>query len=216
MADCDHELEKYTAAVASREGVAPQDLPENARLLASSKPARRAKFARKNHPGFDLSAELQRTMGVDLTRIDGIDVITAQTIFSEIGPDFSAFPDQNHFASWLTLAPQRELSGGKLIRHLKVEGRNRVANALRMAAQSLSRSDSYLGARYRRLRARLEGPKAVRAMARYLACLIYRLVTKGQAYVDRGAAYYERRRQEKERLALERRAAALGLQLVAA
>jgi hypothetical protein len=53
-------------------------------------------------------------------------------------------------------------------------------------------------------------------MARYLACLVYRMVTKGQAYVDRGATYYENKRQEKERIALERKAAALGLKLVPA
>jgi len=88
-------------------------------------------------------------MGVDLTWIDGIDLITAQVIFSEIGPDFGAFPDENHFASWLTLASQRDVSGGKVIRHIPAAGRNRVANALRMAAQSLSRSNSCLGARYR-------------------------------------------------------------------
>ncbi len=216
MTGCDRELAKYTAAVPSRVITKKQDLPAGACELPSSKPARRSKYRRKNQPAFDLAAELQRTMGVDLTRIDGIDVMTAQVIFSEIGPDFSAFPDENHFASWLTLAPQRDISGGKVLRHIPAAGRNRVANALRMAAQSLSRSNSYLGARYRRLRARLDGPIAVKAMARYLACLVYRMITQGQAYVDRGAAHYENKRQEKERLALIRRAASLGLKLVAA
>jgi len=135
-------------------------------------------------------------------------------IFSEIGSDFSAFPDENHFASWLTLAPKDDISGGKVIRHVRAVGRNRAANALRMAAESLSRSNSYLGARYRRLRARLDGPVAVKAMARYLACLVYRIVTKGQAYVDRGAAHYETKQRERERVSLERRAANLGLKLV--
>jgi transposase len=211
LAACDRELAKYTAAVPSRERPAPPEGPDGA-----APPARRANSRRKDHPGFDLAGELHRTLGVDLTRIDGIDVRTAQVVFSEIGPDFSAFPDENHFASWLTLAPQRDISGGKVIRHVPAAGRNRVANALRMAAQSLCRSDSYLGARYRRLRARLDGPVAVKAMARYLACLVYRLVTKGQAYVDRGAAHYEAKRQERERRALERRAANLGLKLVPA
>ena len=216
VAACDQELKKYTAAVATRQITAKQDLPKEASALPSSKPVRRSKTRKKNQSGFDLATELQRTMGVDLTRIDGIDVITAQVIFSEIGPDFSAFPDENHFASWLTLAPQRDISGGKVIRHIPAAGRNRVANALRMAAQSLSRSNSYLGARYRRLRMRLDGPLAVKAMARYLACLVYRLVTKGQAYVDRGAAHYESKHQERERLVLERRAFRLGLKLVPA
>jgi len=216
LAACDRELAKYTAAVPSRERPAPPEGPAGAAPRLPAKPARRAKSRRQGHPGFDLAGELHRTLGVDLTRIDGIDVLTAQVVFSEIGPDFSAFPDENHFASWLTLAPQRDISGGKVIRHVPAAGRNRVANALRMAAQSLCRSDSYLGARYRRLRARLDGPVAVKAMARYLACLVYRLVTKGQAYVDRGAAHYEAKRQERERRALERRAATLGLTLVPA
>jgi transposase len=76
-------------------------------------------------------------------------------IASEIGPDFAAFASEDHFASWLTLAPQQDISGGKVIRRVPNQSRHRVANALRMAAQGLLRSDSYLGARYRRLRARL-------------------------------------------------------------
>ena len=120
------------------------------------------------------------------------------------------------FASWLELAPRRDVSGGKVIRQKSRQSKNRVANALRMAAQSLSRSDSYLGARYRHFRARLGGQKAVKAMARYLACLVYRLLTKGQAYVDRGAAHFERKRTERELVALKRKAAELGMQLIAA
>jgi len=220
IADCDQELKKYTAAVPTREITENPNLPTDASPLPPSKKAQRSKSKSKNNhkkkPNFDLAPELQRTMGVDLTCIDGIDVITAQVIFSEIGPDFSAFPNENHFASWLTLSPKNDISGGKVIRHVRAAGRNRVANALRMSAQSLSRSDSYLGARYRRLRARPDGPVAVTAMARYLACLVYRMVTKGQAYVDRGAAHYEAKRKEKERVALQRRAALLGLKLVPA
>jgi len=217
MVACDTELARYTSAIPNREMLKDRDLPQNTRSLPSSKaPARPLKKRPKNQPAFDLSAELQRTMGVDLTRIDGIDVMTAQVIFSEIGPDFSAFRDENQFASWLTLAPKQDISGGKIIRHIPSAGRNKVANAFRMAAQALSRSDSYLGARYRRLRSRLNGPVAVKAMARYLACLVYRMVTKGQAYVDRGAAYYETQRREKENNALKRKAAELGYKLVPA
>jgi transposase len=216
LAACDQELAKAMVAVPSRALPPPPALPPGAAPLPAGQSAHRAKRRSKNQPAFDLAAELHRTLGVDLTQIDGIDVLTTQVVFSEIGPDFSAFPDENHFASWLTLAPKHDISGGKVIRHIPAAGRHRVANALRMAAQSLSRSNSYLGARYRRLRARLDGPVAIKAMARYLACLIYRLVTKGQAYVDRGAAHYEQKRQERERRALERRASTLGLKLVPA
>jgi len=128
----------------------------------------------KNQPVFNLAAELERTMGVDMTAIDGVDVMTTQVILSELGPDLSAsFPSEDHFASWLELAPRRDVSGGKVIRQKARISNNRVATALRMAAQSLWRSDSYLGARYRHLKARLGGQKAVKAMARYLACLVY-------------------------------------------
>jgi transposase len=216
MAACGRELAKSTAAVASRELPPPPPVPAGAAPLPPAPPARRPKSRRKHRPGFALAAELHRTMGGDLTRIDGIDVLTAQVVFSEIGPDFSACPDEQHCASWLTLAPRHDITGGKVLRRIPAAGRNRVANALRLAAQSLSRSTSYLGARSRRLRARLDGPVAVKAMARYLACLVYRLVTRGQAYVDRGAAHYEAQRQERERRALERRASSLGLKLVPA
>ena len=85
--------------------------------------------------------------------------------------------------------------------------KNGIANALRNAAQTLARSNSYLGARYRHLKARLGGLKAVKAMARYLACLIYRVLTKVPPWVDRGAAYFESKRQERELQALHRKAA---------
>jgi transposase len=209
MAACDQELKKYLAAIPDAkppaEGKVPPEPPHG---------QPQSKYRHKNQPDFALAPELKRTLGVDLTTIDGIDIMTAQVILSEVGPDLRAFPTENHFTAWLQLAPRRDIRGGKVIRHLKPEGRNRVANALRMAAQALSRSDSYLGARYRSLRGRRGGPRAVKAMARYLACLVYRLLTKGQAYVDRGAAHYESKRQEREKVALQRRAAELGYQLV--
>lgn len=140
---CDQELEKRMAAVPARQ-----------EATAADKLVRRGK-ARGTQPQFDLAGELRRTLGVDRTTVDGIDVMTAQVFLSEVGPELSAFPSEDHFAAWLELAPRRDVSGGKVIRHVKPDRRNRLANALRMAAQSLSRSDSYLGARYRSLRGRL-------------------------------------------------------------
>jgi transposase len=160
-----------------------------------------------------LAAELARKTGVDLTTIDGINVLTAQTMFAELGPDLSAFPSEAHFCSWLTLSPKRDVSGGKVIKHVSSPMQNRVALALRMASQSLFNSNSYLGAKSRQLRARLGGLKAIKAMARCLACLVYRLLTKGQAWVDRGAAHFEEQRNLRDRAALGRRAAAMGLRL---
>jgi transposase len=215
IAACDTQLEKYLAILPDR--TAPREGEAIAAKASLEKPKKPRRSPRKNQPVFDLRAELQRTMGVDLTTVDGIDVMTTQVLLSELGPDLSAsFPTEDHFASWLELVPRRDISGGKVIRQKSRHSKNRVANALRMAAQSLSRSQSYLGARYRHLRGRLGGQKAVKAMARYLACLVYRLLTKGQAYVDRGVAYFEGKRIEREMARLKRKAAQFGMQVVPA
>ena len=216
--ECEREVEKYLTVMADGEKGSEAGQEEEAakgpKKRRKSKAERKGKSKGKEQSGFDLGAELHRIFGVDLTRIDGIDVHTEQVIFSEVGRDFSAFADEDHFASWLELAPRRNITGGKVIYQKSRESKNRVANALRMSAQALWHSDSYLGARYRRLRGRMEGKKAVKAMARYLACLVYRLVTKGQAYVDRGAAYFESKRSDRELVGLKRKAAQLGMQLV--
>ena len=159
--------------------------------------------------------ELSRICGVDLTSIDGINVMTAQTIVSEIGTDMSGFKDEDHFASWLGLTPSKDISAGKTVRRGKKKVNNRVAGALRTAATTLLESDSYLGARYRHLRRQLPTfASAVKAMAHYLALLVYRMFTKGQAWVDRGAAQFERRRTERELASLNSRARANGFKLI--
>jgi transposase len=214
IADCDRQLQKYLAMLPDRRSAIP-DAEEPAAAPAGQSRKQRRQTKRKNQPSLNLHAELERTLGVDVTRVDGIDVMVGQTILAELGPDLSAFPNEDAFASWLELAPRRDITGGRVIQQKSRPSRNKVANALRMAAESLSHSDSYLGARYRRLRGRMTGPAAVKAMARYLACLIYRLLTKGQEYVDRGAAYFERRRRERELVGLKRKAAQHGMKLVA-
>ena len=152
---------------------------------------------------------------MDLTSIDGIDVITAQTIISEIGTDMSGFKTENHFASWLGLTPGKDVSGGKIIGSGKRKVQNRVAMSLRMAATTLLNSKTYLGSRYRHLRQQLPSyAAAIKAMARYLAVLVYRLLTRGEAWVDRGAAKFEQRRTERELASLNSKARAKGFQLV--
>jgi transposase len=209
IAACDQQLQKYLAVLPDGK-MADTTLP----LGSGNKKRKKLQQRRKNEPNFNLEAELYRLFGVDLTRIDGIDVVTAQVILSEMGTDLSAFADEGAFSSWLELAPRRDITGGKVIKQKSRESKNRVANALRMSAESLWQSDSYLGARYRRFRGRMDGKRAVKAMAHYLACLIYRLLTKGQEYVDRGAAYFEKKRTEREIGSLTRKAAQLGMKLV--
>ena len=120
---------------------------------------------RKSHghsaPAFDLREDLYRIAGVDLTRIDGIDVVTAQTIISEVGVDMAAWPTEAHFASWLGLCPDNPVSGGKVRKRGTRRVVSRTATALRMAASSLFRSQSYLGAQFRRFRMSKGAPKAI-------------------------------------------------------
>jgi transposase len=215
IAECDRRLKGYLAELPSRscppaepEAAAPtEENPKRKRKLRNRKP-------RKNEPSFDLQAELNRICGVDLSTIDGVDVMTIHTWVSELGVDMTPWRTENHLVSWLNLAPKRQISGGKVIKHEHSPAKNRLADALRMAASTLRESDSYLGARFRALRARLGPGKAIKAMAAHLARLIYRMLTRGQAWVDRGADVFEERRTEREKKALQRKATALGLRLM--
>ena len=170
--------------------------------------------ARGNAPKFDLRTELYRITGVDWTQVDGIDVQVAQSVIAEVGVDLKAFPSEKHFANWLGLCPTNETSGGKVLNRRTPKVVNRAKVAFRQAASTLIRSQSYLGAQYRRLRTRLGAPKAITAMARKLACLFYRLLQRGQQYVDKGTEYYEQRYRDQQVRFVIQRAKQLGLQIV--
>jgi transposase len=219
IAELDERLQQRMQAMPTREPVGAEEGSTQAGAQPTAESGRRKakrKKPSKNAPKFDLRSELERVLGVDLTTIDGVHVLIAQTVYAEVGAELSAFPTERHFAAWLGLTPMRSVSGGKLIRHERKTVKNRLSLALRMGAETLENSRSYLGARFRQLKGRLGPPKAVKAMARYLACLIYRLMTKGQAWIDRGEAVYEQQRSARELQWLNRKAKTLGLQVVAA
>lgn len=152
--------------------------------------------------------------GVDLTRIDGIDVTTALVVVLEVGNDLSCFPSDKHFASWLGLCPGTKITGGKVMSGKTKRCANRAAQALRLAAAALRSSKSALGAYFRRLCARMDKPKAVTAAAHKLARLLYAMLTKGQEYTDQGQDYFEQRYQERVIRNLTQRAQQFGLQLI--
>jgi transposase len=94
----------------------------------------------------DLSSQLYRIAGVDLTQTDGVQVQTAQTVVSVMGVDMSHWRTEKQFASWLALCPNNRVSGGKVLKGGTPHVVKRAATALRMAAWSLLRSQSALGA----------------------------------------------------------------------
>jgi hypothetical protein len=177
-------------------------------------PKPKGKKSGRNTPQFDLRTELYRITGIDWSPINGIDVVTAQTVIAECGADLSAFPSAQQFTSWLGLVPTNDQSSGKILKRRTRKAVHRAAAAFRNAASTVVRSQSYLGAQYRRLRTRLGAPKAITAMARKLACLSYRLTKHGHQYVDKGIEYYEARYREQQIRSLIKRAKKLGFQLV--
>ena len=180
----------------------------------ASPPAPRGQKPRKNQANFDLASSLYRTVGVDLTAIDGIDALTAQTVIAEVGLDMSRWPTVKHFTSWLGLSPHNEVSGGKVLRTRTKRTKNRANTALRVAAQSVHGSDSSIGGFYRRMRAKHGPAKAVTATAHKLARIIYYMLRDRTTYHDPGAEYYEQQFRQRTIRNLKRKAKGLGYHLV--
>lgn len=161
-----------------------------------------------------LGAELKRVFGVDLTKIPGIHVGIAQTLFGEIGPDFTKFRSASAFASWMGLCPDNDISGGKVLWVGTRKVKCRAATALRMAAQSLHHSKSALGDFYRRMRAKLGAPKAITAAAHKLARIIFHLITTRHDFDDGKFAADQLRYQKKQEGKLRAKAKAMGFTLI--
>jgi len=215
IAECDEQLQKQLASFASAAPAVSAPVSEPIGEGPQKSKRKKAKPA-KNAPRFNLGEELQRVTGVDLTRIDGIDLMTAQTILAEVGLDMSRWKTEAHFASWLGLCPDNRTTGDKVVGRGTRRVVNRAATALRMAANALLRTQTYLGAQYRRLRTKLGAPKAITAMAHRLARLVYRMLKYGQGYVDKGAEYYEQRYRNQQTQFLRKKAARLGFLLTEA
>jgi transposase len=208
MAECDQRIEQYLQQREDRSAGA--SLPEEKRK------ERLRKKKKGNTPQFDLRTELFHMAGADLTQIDGVDVMTAMTILSEVGWDMSKWKTEHHFVSWLRLCPDNKISGDKIIGKGRLPTTNRATSALRMAASTLRVSNTYLGAQFRRLRTKLGAPIAIKAMAAKLARLVYRVLRYGMPFVDKGAEFYEAQHRTQQIKYLKWRAAKMGLQIIEA
>jgi transposase len=205
---CDHAIEAYLAELTAAR-------PQPGTPLPPARHTRAHGGAPKNEPAFDIRTPLHHlTGGVDLSQINGLGPAAALRLIAEIGTDMSRWPTEQHFTSWLTLAPRNKISGGRLLSSRTQPSANRAAALLRIAAMTLGRSNTALGAFYRRLAARVGKAKAITATARKLAILVYRTLKGDFAYHDPGVAAYDAKYREQLTRRLRRRAANLGFALV--
>lgn len=205
LAACDTAIEAHLAQLTAT----------IARPAAPVPAPRTRRTPRDNEPAFEIRSTLHHfTSGVDLTQIDGIAPYTALKLVSELGTDMNRWPSEKHFTSWLTLAPKNKISGGRLLSSRTGPSANRAAAILRFAVMSLSRTETALGAFYRRLAARIGKPQAVTATARKLAILVYRALKGELQYRDPGANVYNHQQRTRVLRRLRQRAATLGFELV--
>lgn len=202
LAACDAEIEFHYAVFQPQVDLLEQPLPAAKRRQ------------RPNHPTYDLRTHLYLTVGVDLTAVNGIDVLLAQDILAEIGTDMSKWQTEKHFASWLGLAPNNKSSAGKVFsRHTKSTN-NRAATAFRLAAQSVSRTQSALGAFYRRIKAKHGAPVAITATAHKMARIVYQMLKHRTPYADPGVDAYLDQQRHRALRSLRRLANKLGFQVI--
>jgi len=199
--NCDTKIEEMYSNFAPKADILVNPLP----------PVKKRK--RKNNPHFDLRSKLYQICGVDLTRIDGLDSILVQDIISEIGINMSKWKSSKHFSSWLRLCPYNDISGGKVLKSRTGKTTNRANLAFRLAAWSAGKSDSVIGAFYRRIKARHGAPKAITATAHKIARIVYHMLKYQEEYKDSGAETYEIQYQARILKNLQRKAKKLGMAL---
>jgi len=199
---CDRQIEEVLAGLAAQAPVRPEPLP---------KPRHRTK--QPHAVDFDTRPLLHQITGTDLTQIHGIGPYLALRLVSECGTDLSRWPSAKHYTSWLSLSPGCKISGGKVLSSRTRKSTNPVAAHLRLAAVTVGRTDTALGAFYRRLAARIGKAKAVTATARKIAILFYNTMRHGTTYKDPGADYYEAAYRDRVVRQLHRRAANFGFRL---
>lgn len=164
---------------------------------------------------FDVFKHLKHLLKVDPTAIPGINENTCLKIFSEVGTDMNRWPSSKHFASWLGLSPENKVSGGRQISSRTKKVKNRAAEAFKMAALSVGRTLTALGAYYRRIKARQGAPKAITATAHKIATILYNMCKHGTEFVEFGMQVYEEKYRERKLKSLQRQADEFGFSLIA-
>jgi transposase len=199
--ECEAEMEKYLSTVPHVREDEPPELPMK---------------EKRNLLSFNVREHAYKLVGVDLFRVRGLGSETILRLVSEVGTDVSGFPTEKHFSSWLCLSPNRKISGGKELSNRTNPTRNRATAAFMQAAVCMGRTQSELGAFYRRKQAEKGPGCAVKATAHKIAKLYYSLVKNGVEYEEQGAQAYEERARARTIATMKKRAKSLGYELVPA
>jgi transposase len=200
--ECDAEIERAVAA-----------LNLDRRIPDAPLPKAKHRTKQPGEPNFDVRSAMYQLAGTDLTQIHGIGPFLALRLIAECGTDLSRWPTAKHFTSWLTLSPGCKISGGKVLSAHTRKTSSRVTVDLRLAAVNVGKTNTALGAFYRRLAARIGKAKAVTATARKIAVLFYNAMRYGMDYRDPGADHYEQQYRDRVIKQLHRRAAQFGFAL---
>ena len=209
LAECDRQIEAVLHELAGPEPEPPADAPTPPQPSVAVKPSG------KNAPQIEPLHQLLVRIcgGRDATALPGIADYLLLQLISETGVDLSAWPTEKQFISWLGLPPGSRQSGkrkGSVKRQ-----RNRAGKLFCTGARSLAQTvDKALGGYYRRLAARKGGMVAMKALARKLAGLYYRVLTQGLEYAEQGLKVYEQKYAESQRRLLAKLAAQQGFKLV--
>lgn len=202
VAECDEQIESELHRLNMDRDVPAEPMPK-------------VRHARgRNEPQFDLRSALFTLIGADLSQLHGLGPYTVLRLVAECGDDLTKWPSAKHFTSWLCLAPGNKISGGRLLSSKTRRSSNRASALFRIAAINAGKTQTAMGAFYRRLAARVGKVKAVTATARKLAVLFYNALRFGMKYVDPGQNYYEERYRQRVLHHLSRRAREFGYSLV--
>ena len=197
---CDNQIEKTLISIEEENNTSNTD--QSTRRIYS-----------KNRLGFNGTKYLKNILGVDITKVYGVSELVAIEIISETGIDMSKWPTKKHFTSWLNLAPNNRVSGGKMLKPQKSKKKNKAGQAFLMAAFALQRSDHWLGHYYRRMKAK-NGPKvATKATARKIAIIFYEMVKYRKEFDPITVEDYTRQFRNNKLKYLRKQASILGLQL---
>ena len=212
---CFHMWEQYLAMIAKVDDAIAAQLQRMKKTTELPPlPKRKHVRGRRPHdPTFDVRTALYLMLGMDLTELEGLDELNALTLISELGTDMTKWPTVKHFTSWLGLCPNFKKTGGKVQSSRTRRGKGRAAYTFRLAAWSLIRSKSYLGAHLHRQRSRLGAPKAITATAHKLARIFYTVLRYGLVYQKRSEEEFVVNHRKQVEKNLHRRAKELGFEL---